>query len=75
MKPSTPEQKILPQPPMTREGVLFHLDVERLAWLDLRTRVERTHGRDAQLNHQLRVENLVIDGLLEKLLAYEVSDV
>ena len=60
MKPElTPEQEI--------EATLFGLHAERDDfWLGLRARVQRTGGRDAQLNRLYEDSNARMDALLDK---------
>lgn len=49
------------------EATLFGLEAERTDfWLDLRARVERTHGRDAQLNLRYEESNARMNGLLDQ---------
>lgn len=49
------------------EAVLFGLQSERDDyWMGLRTRVERTGGRDAQLNSLYAESNSRMDGLLDR---------
>lgn len=49
------------------EAFLFGLEAERSDyWMGLRTRVERTGGRDAQLNQRFAESNSRMDGLLDR---------
>lgn len=49
------------------EAVLFGLEAERSDfWLGLKTRVERTGGRDAQLNALYEDSNARMDNLLDR---------
>lgn len=62
-------------------NVLADLNAERADfWLDLHARVERTKGRDSQLNAQYKESNRRMDGLLDRyggllLLSGEMADV
>ncbi len=54
-------------PDEEREATLFALEKEREEnWLGLRDRVERTGGRDAQLNLLWEQSQARMDGLLER---------
>lgn len=49
------------------EAVLYGLEAERTDfWLDLRARVDRTHGRDAQLNQRYAESNGRMDDMLDR---------
>lgn len=55
-----------PSPEQQREETLSYLERERAIWLGLRARVDRTGGRDAQLNLLYEGSNNRMDMLLER---------